>query len=367
MKAIPSALNLPSRRSHFILLCLLSAGLAFVLGTSFWAGPIRWFGNCSQARAWNDGVVRAAGAAILVFPAALALWLSRHFVRNMLGSARGDVRFGIPLVVSMFTATDMLYWLYPGLRESAVAGWCGMPGFLRECIPDFATVALLAPVFALYTACTAHAVGWMRVKRGMRIPSTRKVFHFFIFTLAAVLQPAVGLSGVALFGVVVGMAVAYAVLRGQGFPFYEAIARQTDAPHSTFFVTVPFLSTAAGGLAANAISVHFAPIGYLITGWGDAVAEPVGSRWGRHTYSVPSLDGIRAYRSIEGSLSILVVGGMASFFWCMLVGMPWPAALKTASACALSGTFVEAVSNHGLDNFTIQATVTAVASWVGKI
>jgi len=39
--------------------------------------------------------------------------------------------------------------------------------------------------------------------------------------------------------------------------------------------------------------------------------------------------------------------------------------MKTASACAAAGTLVEAVSNHGLDNFTIQVVVTLIALWVG--
>ncbi len=360
-----SIVKRPSRLNQFLLRCFLSAGLAFTLGTSFWAGPGRWLEGVGRARAWNNGAAHGLALVSLIFPAAVAFWLSRRLARDVMGSVRKDIRAGIPLAVALVAAMDLAYWLFPGMREAALFGFGTGADFLRMCVPDFAAIALLTPVLVLYTGFMAQAVGWMRLDRGMRIPYTRKVFHFFIFTMAAVLQPAFGLSSVVLFGAVVGLAVVYAVLRGNGFPFYEAIARQTDAPHSTFFVTVPLLSTAAGGVVANLISVHFAPIGYLITGWGDAVAEPIGSRWGRHTYRVPSLDGIHVRRSIEGSVSILLVGGLVSFVWCLLVGMPGPAAMKTASACAVAGTLVEAVSNHGLDNFTIQVAVTLVALWVG--
>jgi len=38
-------------------------------------------------------------------------------------------------------------------------------------------------------------------------------------------------------------------------------------------------------------------------GWGDAVGEPVGTRFGRHPYRVPSLAGVPATRTLEGSLA----------------------------------------------------------------
>ena len=42
-----------------------------------------------------------------------------------------------------------------------------------------------------------------------------------------------------------------AVWRSEGFPFYEAIARPSDAPQRTLFVLVPLATTAVGGVASN--------------------------------------------------------------------------------------------------------------------
>ena len=83
-----------------------------------------------------------------------------------------------------------------------------------------------------------------------------------------------GFPTVALFGAIVSAAVLYAVYRGDGFGFYEALARPTDAPRRTFFILVPLATTAIGGVLSNLLFGAFATIGYLVCGWGDAVGEP---------------------------------------------------------------------------------------------
>src|ERR1700730_424338 len=144
-------------------------------------------------------------------------------------------------------------------------------------------------------------------------PYTRKVFHFMIFTMASIIQLSWRLPGVIVFGCVVALIVLYAVWRGDGHPLYEALARPTDAPRRTLFVVVPLFTTIAGGLASNALFPGSAYIGYLVCGWGDAVGEPAGSRWGRRAYRVPSLSGVPAVRTIEGSLAVFAVGSAAAF------------------------------------------------------
>ncbi len=343
----------PFTIKNILLFLFIGAGIGLVLGMPLWILQ-------------GAAIQTALNLLVILFLIVFSIWLALSIVRTLVRTAHSHVRFGIPLVLLLFVSADVVFRFHPqmdaiprtGLEESTALE------FVRLCIPDFRQTVLLAPWLLLYTAFIGWIVGRMRVVQNVRIPYTRKIFHFFIFTLAAVLQPAFGLSSVVLFGFVAGLAISYAALRGPGFPFYEAIARQTDAPHSTFFVTVPLLSTAVGGVVANLISIRFAPIGYLITGWGDAIAEPVGSRWGRHWYKVPGLDGIHVTRSLEGSLSILLVGTAVSYFWCLLTGMPPSLAFKTALLCAVIGTVVEGISNHGLDNFTIQAAVTAAAAWV---
>jgi len=233
--------------------------------------------------------------------------------------------------------------------------------FLIRLMPGAKQIIVLGPVLALLAALIALLVAWLRTDADIETPYTRKIFHFMIFTLAGVMHVAGGLSTVALFGGVVSAVVLYAVYRGEGFGFYEALARPSDAPHRTLFVLVPLATTAAGGLAANLLFGSVAYVGYLVAGWGDAIAEPVGRAWGRHKYRVPSLAGVPAQRSLEGSAAVLIVGTLAAFLGLWLNGIAPGTAFGVALACGLAGASVEAVSNHGLDNFTVQLAAAATA------
>ena len=72
----------------------------------------------------------------------------------------------------------------------------------------------------------------------------------------------------------------------------------------TLFILVPMLMTALGGVVSNVLFPGWAFVGYMVCGWGDAAGEPVGTRWGRHRYAVPSMAGIPATRSLEGSAAV---------------------------------------------------------------
>lgn len=118
--------------------------------------------------------------------------------------------------------------------------------------------------------------------------------------------------------------------------------------------TSALIATAAGGAISYLVAGRFAVVGYLVTGWGDAVAEPVGVRWGRHPYRVPSLAGVPAHRSLEGSAAVLVAGTISAWIALRLLGFAGGAAVSAALACGAAATFVEAVSHHGTDNLTLQ-------------
>lgn len=228
-------------------------------------------------------------------------------------------------------------------------------------VPDIATAALLVPV-GLFAAGLAGALaGWMRAKRGISTPYTRKTFHFVIFSAAAGVHLWKGPAGVAVFGSAVALVVVYAVARGEGHALYEALARPSDAPHRTLFILVPLATTALGGVAANLLSPGYGFVGYLVAGWGDALGEPVGTRWGRHRYRVPTLAGVAASRSLEGSAAVLAGGLAAAFAGLLLAGVEPGPALRAAALAAAAGAAVEAVSSHGLDNLTVQAAAALVA------
>ncbi|MEX2281442.1 MAG: hypothetical protein WEE89_03025 [Gemmatimonadota bacterium] len=233
--------------------------------------------------------------------------------------------------------------------------------YLVPFVPSARTILTLAPLAAVYGFLAISITGYLRMQKQVRTAYTRKIFHFTVFTMASVVQLRWHLPGVVVFGGTVSCFVFYALWRGDGHPWYEALARPTDAPHRTLFILVPWFTTALGGFISNVFFTGFASIGYLVCGWGDAVGEPVGSRWGVHHYRVPSLSGVKAQRSVEGSVAVFLVGSAAAAIGLWAQGSLVPVALSVGVACGLAGAIVEAISTHGLDNFTTQVAASAVA------
>jgi len=218
------------------------------------------------------------------------------------------------------------------------------------------------PALAWSYACLRLA-GHLKLRRGWRTGYTRKTFHFLIFSTVAVLQAVWGTPAVCLFGSMTSLVVFYAVLRGNGSPLYEAMAREKDAPHRTYYILAPYFATLLGGLASNILFGPAAIAGYLACGCGDAIAEPVGTRWGRHRYRVPAAFGVATERSLEGSAAIflacLAAGGASLSLSTALDGGGALSVLIFATACVL----IEAVSPHGWDNATMQI----LPSWLAVL
>tara|TARA_B100000676_G_scaffold285685_1_gene314500 strand:+ start:160 stop:711 length:552 start_codon:yes stop_codon:yes gene_type:complete len=104
--------------------------------------------------------------------------------------------------------------------------------------------------------------------------------------------------------------------------------------------------------SANTFWPETAVFGYLVSGLGDAIAEPIGLRFGRHRYRVLPFTGIRVKRSYEGSASVFAV----SLISLGLLGFADPTAYLTPidllTLAALSSA-VEALSPHSWDNATM--------------
>ena len=232
---------------------------------------------------------------------------------------------------------------------------------LIHSLPDPGTILILGPPFLLFTILAAFLAGRLRVKKNIATSYTRKIFHFFIFSAAGAIHLLAGLPEVVLFGSIVCTCVLYAVFRGEGFAFYEAMARPQDSPYRTFFILLPMLTTLLGGALSNLLFGRLALVGYFVCGWGDALGEPVGARWGRHRYRVPSLLGVPATRSREGSASVWLAGTVVAFLSIWAAGYPVPVSLGAALACGTVGAATEAVSTHGLDNLTIQVAAAGTA------
>ncbi len=198
-------------------------------------------------------------------------------------------------------------------------------------------------------------------RRGWRDGDTRKIFHFVIFTTAAALRFGAGIGPLVAYGAVVAGCIIVSVWRGDGDPLFEALSRQSDRPRRGLHVVVPLCATAVGGIAAHLLAGPLAPVAILVGGWGDAVGEPVGIRWGRHRFRVATLGGVPATRSVEGTTAVLAASLAAACLGYWLLGFPPAAIPARAAIVAVAATVVESISPHGLDNFTVMAVAAALA------
>jgi phytol kinase len=239
-------------------------------------------------------------------------------------------------------------------------------GFIVQNSPSWRAVALGGPPGLAWSFAALGFAGWLQ-RRGARTGYTRKVFHFLIFSTVAVLEWRLGTPAVCLFGAACTVAVFTAVSTGPGSLLYEAIARPKDAPHRTLFVVVPYLATLIGGVASNLAFGPVAVAGYLVTGLGDAIGEPVGTMFGKHAYRVRSLSQVPATRSLEGSAAVFVMSAVALVLAAAV--SPYitlgPYGAATVLAIAAVSALVEAVSPHGWDNLTMQLVPSALAwAWL---
>jgi phytol kinase len=185
-----------------------------------------------------------------------------------------------------------------------------------------------------------------------------------IFLSAVAVQARWGFAAVCLFGTMVSIVIAYAVFRGTNNKFYEALAREQDGPHRTYYIVVPYFATLIGGVASNILFGPLSIVGYLVGGLGDAAGEPVGTRWGKHRYAMPGFRKSATTKSYEGSLGVLVASLVA-----LLIGVAISPFLHfgvrsaiALPAIAIACTLVEAVAPHGWDNTPMQFVPTLLVA-----
>jgi phytol kinase len=229
--------------------------------------------------------------------------------------------------------------------------------------PGAKTLGLGGPAGLLWAAGCLMLAGRLKMRRRWPTGYTRKLFHFLIFGSVVAVHAVWKTPGVCLFGATTTAVIAYALLRGPGHFMYEAMAREKDEPRRTHYVVVAYLATLIGGLISNIAFPRGAVFGYLVCGLGDAIAEPVGTRFGRHEYRAPAVRGVRAVRSLEGSASVFLVSAAALILF-MALAPDFALTFRTALAAvmiAAASTAVEAASPHGWDNTTLQV----VPAWLG--
>ena len=235
--------------------------------------------------------------------------------------------------------------------------------FFGQNFPDVQLIIWLFPVSFLYVIGVLFLDERMKRLWSWKVGYTRKFFHFMIFAMAGGLQYWKGISGVFVLGWSVSLIILYLIWKGKSSKFYLLLARPKDEPHPTRYIIYPYLATFLGGVVSNFYFITIAAVaGYLVAGLGDAIGEPVGTKWGKHQYPVYSWgSAVKSHRSIEGSLAVFLVSMIAFIIPMYLFGLPIEV-YKIAIA-ALVAAIVEGLSPHGWDNFTSQVAGAILMSY----
>jgi phytol kinase len=96
--------------------------------------------------------------------------------------------------------------------------------------------------------------------------------------------------------------------------------------------------------------------------WGDSFASIIGSRFGRHKFTV-----INETRSVEGSIAMFAFSFAATFVALLVFLTPVATALMLAVEIALVAALVEALSPFGIDNLTVPLASAAALVLTGGL
>ena len=226
-------------------------------------------------------------------------------------------------------------------------------------------VLIFLPVNVAFILCMNYFAGWLKRAKGWKTNYTRKITHISNFSYLMILTFFGGYTATLIFALLMMTYGIVIIGLGDGNIFYEAVGREQDAPFRAFYIVMPTVVTMLAVLMNRAFFGAYANLGYLVSGWGDAAGEPIGVRFGKHRYKVPTVTGIACTRSYEGSAAVFIMSFFAAGLSLVtLLGEPLHIAVIAGLAAAAGGTLIEAVSPHGFDNFTIQVASVALAAGV---
>ncbi len=220
--------------------------------------------------------------------------------------------------------------------------------------PSIDLIMWFLPISILFGLLSLKLCGYLKLEKGWRTGYSRKLFHFITYSTVGFIQSQLMLPYTFVFGGGISLVVLYALIKGEGNILYEALAREKDAPRQSLYILFPYLATLLGGLLTNYLfDPQTSMIAYFVTGFGDAIGEPIGVRFGKHKYKVPSVRGVVSYRSFEGSMAIVLASFVAILLGVGLLGISLNGVFlfKMAFIAFVVG-IIEGLSPHGWDNFT---------------
>jgi phytol kinase len=207
----------------------------------------------------------------------------------------------------------------------------------------------IALLLAFVYVCVVLALG-EGLRRGLHlsVDFTRKFVHIGVGMVAFLLVALFKDWRFAIVPPLVFIMVNYVSYRRQIFAGIETGARGelgTVYFPISFLILIPLLWSQPTLLVASLMPLT----------WGDSFAAIIGSRFGRHKFTV-----INETRSIEGSVTMFAFSFVATFAALLVFLTPVAASLVLALVTALIAALVEAFSPYGVDNLTVPLASAAV-------
>ena len=221
-----------------------------------------------------------------------------------------------------------------------------------------------ATVFKIVGLVSVLLFAGVMARRGMRVNYTRKINHFAIFFIPVFVDQQLAsetFTNVVYLSVSAVATLSFLVIfiepirkRVPMFQLmFDGFDRPEDRPHTLLWLWTQY---AAGFAVMVPMIWRFSDLGYeslvtipiLINAIGDGLAEPVGIRYGKRTYTVKALFSEQKFtRSIEGSSVVFITGILvmllyAPYFtsWQLIMGL---------LLVPISMTIAEAFSPHAWD------------------
>jgi phytol kinase len=219
---------------------------------------------------------------------------------------------------------------------------------------------VLTIIFAILN--TLFVIALMRARVSLRLQPkiSRKIYHICIFTAAWFIQTFFGFYALTVFATVV-LLMAFdmliikkdrSLIRSMSTTYLLPL-KKTTKQH----ILAPFIMTALGGLLTNIFFPLYAPVGYLVVGWGDAAGSIIGQKFGKYPISLKLFGKFKIKKTIEGSLGVYVFSALAMIVGLPFLHVPFLYAILAAIFFSLVITIVEIISPLHSDNLTIQLVV----------
>jgi phytol kinase len=208
----------------------------------------------------------------------------------------------------------------------------------------------------------SYSGGWLVKHHGIKVGYTRKINHFALFFLPLLVddlfpyEKSLYSIGIGLLLLITSMSLYCSSFRKRSgilSTSFLSFDRPEDRPYTLTWCTTQIMASSLviigllfGFSAIGRLDLIFFPV--LISGIGDGLAEPIGVRFGRHTYVTKAVFGGRSYhRSFEGSACVFLTSVIVVAFFKSSLGQIqfWPALI----CLPLLMTLTEAKAPHTWD------------------